>query len=132
MPTTIALPNSLATRLQIEADRKQLSLDKLVIDILSSVFERKRDVREPTRLSAHAEGSSQARSSDDYPTLEEVVAKIKAMPPTRADVYPTTRSLADLLRDSPQDPSFDLEEWTREWDKVEIETKRLLPSKRGG
>ncbi len=39
MPITITLPDKLADTLQIQAETKQLSLDELVTDLLSSLLE---------------------------------------------------------------------------------------------
>jgi hypothetical protein len=70
----------------------------------------------------------QARQADvalmwsDDRALEDVVADIKRMGPSRLTREPTA-SLKDLLENSPHDPDFDLEEWTREWAKVEAEMK---------
>jgi hypothetical protein len=50
-----------------------------------------------------------ADESEDYPTLEEVVARIRATPPNPANIHPATESLADLLLNAPEDPDFDLE-----------------------
>jgi hypothetical protein len=55
-------------------------------------------------------------------TLEDVVADIKRLGPSRA-VRESTASLKDLLEDSPHNPDFNLEEWTRDWAKVEAEMK---------
>ncbi len=61
----------------------------------------------------------------DWPedrTLEDVVADIKRLGPSRVVREPTA-SLAELLADPPHDPDFNLEEWTREWAKIEAEMK---------
>lgn len=61
----------------------------------------------------------------DWPedrTLEEVVAGIKRLGPSRLVREPTT-SLKNLLENSPHDPDFNLEEWTREWARIEAEMK---------
>jgi hypothetical protein len=34
-----------------------------------------------------------------------------------------TITLADLLRDAPEDPDFDLETWTQQWATIEAEMK---------
>jgi len=38
---------------------------------------------------------------------------------------PATKSLADILRSAPADPSFDLEKWNREWSAVESEMEAI-------
>lgn len=55
-------------------------------------------------------------------TLEDVVADIKRLGPSRL-VRESTASLKDLLENSPHDPDFNLEKWTRDWAKVEAEMK---------
>ena len=55
-------------------------------------------------------------------TPEEVVAEIKRLGPSRMVREPLT-SLAEVLANSPHDPDFNLEEWTREWAKIEAEMK---------
>ena len=56
-------------------------------------------------------------------TPEEVVADIKRQGPGVPNVRRATASLRELLENSPSDPDFDLEEWTREWAKIEAEMK---------
>ena len=59
--------------------------------------------------------------SDNRP-LEEVVADIKRLGPSRL-VRESTASLRELLENSPHDPDFDLEGWTRDWARIEAEMK---------
>ena len=54
-------------------------------------------------------------------TPEEVVADIKLRGPGVPDVREATASLAELLANAPHDPDFNLEEWNREWAKIEAE-----------
>jgi hypothetical protein len=54
-------------------------------------------------------------------TLEDVVADIKRRGPGIPNVREPTASLAELLENSPHDPDFNLEEWTREWEKTNAE-----------
>jgi hypothetical protein len=56
-------------------------------------------------------------------TPEEVVADIKRQGPGVPNVRLATASLRELLENSPSNPDFDLEEWTREWTKIEAEMK---------
>ncbi len=104
MPVTIALPDDLTQRLQTEAANRQLSLDELVVDVLVNAFE---------------------HEQDDVPTLDQVVAEIRAIGPNPASFHPATQSLADLLLNAPDDPSFDLEKWNREWTMAEAEMKAI-------
>lgn len=59
----------------------------------------------------------------DDRTLEEVVADIKRLGPGIPNIHEATASLAELLENAPHDPDFNLEEWQREWAKVEAEMK---------
>ncbi len=105
MPVTITLPDELAKNPQTRAEIQRVSLAELVADLLSVAFAVEPD--------------------DDFPTPEEVVAEIKATPPNPANIHPATESLADLLRDAPHDPDFDLESWQRDWARVEAEMKAM-------
>jgi len=60
---------------------------------------------------------------DEGPTLEEVMAKIKATPPSPTAFHPATESLLDYLLAVPDDPDFDVEAWNRDWARVEAEMK---------
>lgn len=59
------------------------------------------------------------------PELIALVERIKATPPNPAMIHPATASLADLLQNAPEDPDFDLETWTRQWQAVEAEMKAI-------
>ncbi len=104
MSITIVLPDDLTQRLQAQAVSQRLSLNELVVEILTRVFDHKQDT---------------------YPTLEKVVAEIKSMESNPANFCPATQSLADLLVNSPDDPSFDLKEWNREWAIAEAEIRAI-------
>ena len=54
-------------------------------------------------------------------TLEEVVADIKKRGPGVPNFREATASLAELLANAPHDPDFNLEEWEREWAKIDAE-----------
>ena len=106
MTITITLPDELAAKLQAKAETQHLPPEELILNILSSTLE----------LEAE---------SIDYPTPEEVVAKIKAISPNPANIHPASTSLADLLLNGPDDPTFDLEAWNRDWTNVEAEMKAI-------
>jgi hypothetical protein len=59
----------------------------------------------------------------DDRTLEDVVADIKRRGPGVPNYREATASLKELLENAPHDPNFKLEEWTREWAKVEAEMR---------
>lgn len=54
-----------------------------------------------------------------------LVAEIKATPPNPTAVRPATGSLAEALQNAPEDPDFDLESWTQQWDAIEAEIKAI-------
>jgi antitoxin (DNA-binding transcriptional repressor) of toxin-antitoxin stability system len=60
-------------------------------------------------------------------TLEEVVDEIIRRGPGIPNVRKATTSLADYLKNAPHDPDFDLEEWNREWAKIESEIEANDP-----
>jgi hypothetical protein len=90
--------------LKHRAEEKEMSVDDLVIDLLVNAL---------------------TNELEDYPSLEEVVARIKASPPNPANIHPATASLAELLLNAPEDPDFDLETWKRDWANVEAEIKAI-------
>mgnify|MGYP005725371167 CR=1 FL=1 len=101
MAINITLPKTLESQLQDQANASKLSLQEMVIEIL-------------TRALA---------AEDDYPTPEQVVAEIQATPKNPNSFRPASGSLADALRNAPEDPDFDLDTWNREWAAVEQEMK---------
>lgn len=58
-----------------------------------------------------------------FPSLEEVVAQIKALPFKSENIREATGSLRELLASDPEDAEFDLDAWTQEWARVEEERK---------
>ena len=59
------------------------------------------------------------------PEMIALVERIKATPPNPATIRPATGSLAEALQNAPENPDFDLETWTRQWDAVEAEMKAI-------
>ena len=61
----------------------------------------------------------------DLPSLEDLVAEIRRMGPNPNNITLGEGNLAEKLAHpvTELDPTFDLEEWTREWDRVEAEMK---------
>ncbi len=57
-------------------------------------------------------------------TLADVVADIKRRGPGIPNMREATASLAELLEDSPHDPDFNLDEWTREWEKINVDHRQ--------
>lgn len=103
MTTRIALPDELESRLRREADQKHLSLEEFTLGIITDSLD----------------------MDSDFPTLDEVVARIKAMPPSRYGLRPASGSLAEALRSDPIDPEFDLGRWQLDWARVEAEMQAL-------
>jgi len=103
MALTITLPDELAEQLQQAAAEQQLSVEEIASLILRDAL----------------------RREDFFPTPEQVVAKIKALPKNPNAIRPAQGSLAEALRNAPHDPDFNLEEWNRAWAKVEAEIEAL-------
>ncbi|HRV95163.1 MAG TPA: type II toxin-antitoxin system Phd/YefM family antitoxin [Anaerolineae bacterium] len=59
------------------------------------------------------------------PELIALVERIKATPPNPAVVHPATASLSELLQNAPDDPDFDLESWTQQWQAIESQMKAI-------
>ena len=66
-----------------------------------------------------------AETIRNNPEMIALVERIKATPPNPAAIRPATGSLAEALRNAPEDPNFDLEAWTRQWDTIETEMKAI-------
>ncbi len=59
------------------------------------------------------------------PDMIALTERIKATPPNPAAIRPAAGSLAEALQNAPEDPDFDLETWTRQWDAIEAEMKAI-------
>ncbi|MCB0191308.1 MAG: type II toxin-antitoxin system prevent-host-death family antitoxin [Anaerolineae bacterium] len=59
------------------------------------------------------------------PELVALVEHIKTTPPNPATVHSATASLAELLQNAPEEPDFDLESWTQQWQTIESEMKAI-------
>jgi hypothetical protein len=57
--------------------------------------------------------------------LRELVTAIQTTPPNPTLIKPATANLAELLSAAPDDPSFDLQSWQRQWSALEAEMKSL-------
>ena len=102
MSVTITVGDPLAVQLQRQARSQRMPVDEFVLTLLQNAL---RVVNE------------------DAPTLEEVVANIKATPPTAANLRPATASLRDALRHASECPDFDVASWEQAWRDVEQEMK---------
>lgn len=92
MSVTITLPEALEEALQRQAVEQQRSIQEHAIVLLQHAL----DEAEP------------------FPTLEDVVAQIKAADPHPHSMRPAQSSLANYLCHAPDDPQFDLVRWNQE------------------
>jgi hypothetical protein len=102
MALTITLGDDLVGELEKFAKWQQLSVEQIAIGILTD-----------------------AMAESETETLLEVVARIQALPPNPSMFRPAVGNLADVLRDGPDYPSFDLESCNRQWEAVEAEMKAI-------
>ena len=103
MILTITIPDEVAEQLQRKANEQQRTVEELAAEMLDEAL------------------------ADQYipPTLEEVVARAKSLPPNPNAIRPAEGSLLEYLRTAPDDPNFDLEAWEQEWAKIEAEIEAL-------
>ena len=112
MEITITLPDFLAAKLQTKAQAQKRSTEEVAVKLLNHALDTE---PEPT----------------DYvpPTLEEVVARIRATPPNPEMVRPPSGSLGEYLAASiaAEDPNepFDVAVWNRQWAAVEADMKAI-------
>jgi predicted DNA-binding protein len=118
---TIHLPDMLQQRAEEIAAQRGSTIGDLLLELLEEYLENVKDMPGTSDVS----DTSRENEQNGYPSLEEVVAKIKATPPNPASFHPATQPLAELLANSPDDPSFDEEAWNRDWAAVEAEIKAI-------
>jgi hypothetical protein len=113
MAITITLPDVLAAKLETEAQARNRPAEEIAVELLDQAL------------------AAEPNETEHFPlTLEEVVAKIRSLPPNLNAYRPPTGSLADYLEKSlaaetEDDEEFDLEAWEKEWDTVEREMKAI-------
>ena|GEM_PF-1424584 len=116
MTVTVTLSENIAERLQAQAAEFHLSLDALVEKLLADAL----PVYETNGFHAPAD-------DDDLPSLEEVVAMIKATPPNPDAIHPATKTVAQLIAEleanPPKKSDITPEEWDRLWAEFEQELK---------
>jgi len=108
----------------VEADTKAEAIhniEQLALTLLRQSEVIQLELPIPPMLEAEQNGWQ--LDDDDGPTLEEVMAKIKATPPNPAAIHPATESLLDYLLSVPDDPDFDEKAWNRDWARVEAAMK---------
>ena len=108
MTLTITLPEPLNELLERKATRLQIPIDELATKLLSDVL---------------------LDEAEDEPTLEEIVARIQALPPNpegfqRAERAHDLAYIVWLLANPPTDTAT-AEEWERLWPKIEQEIEAM-------
>jgi len=97
MTLTISLTDVVQAKLEKRAKAIDWSVEKMATHLLDEALE------------------------DSFPALEEVVERIRNLPPGPV-IEPTSRiSLAQALRAAPEDPDFDLSVWQVQWQAAETE-----------
>ena len=108
MTTTIQLPDDLSHVLREKARRNRQSLENHVIEILRTT------TANPDDAIDHEQAAQE---------LQNLVKNIRSHPSTPSAISEPRGSLAEVLAAQPEDPTFDLEQWDREWLNVERELK---------
>ncbi|MBA3947765.1 MAG: hypothetical protein H0X37_24825 [Herpetosiphonaceae bacterium] len=103
MAVMIKVPDELQEQLQQRAEIEHRSVEEVTLGLLQDALER-------TEL---------------FPTVDDVVARIKAIGPNPDNVRPAQGSLADALRNGMSTAPFDLAQWTSEWAAVETEIRDM-------
>lgn len=101
MSVTITIPADLETQLRREADIQRRSTQEVALDILRTAL-----LGEP-------------------PTLDMVVADIRAAPPNPAALRLAHGTLLDALANVSEDEPLDVATWQEAWAKVETELALL-------
>lgn len=87
MTTSVKLSAPVAERLQTQADKVHLPLDTLVERMLIDSL--------PVYETNGFHAIDDQPVDDDFPTLEEIIAMIKATPPNPDTIHPPTKTAAD-------------------------------------
>lgn len=103
MTVIITMPEEIENQLQRKAEKEQLSLEEFILEVLTDTLE----------------------SETPFPTPEEVVARIKATPGNPNSLRLPSGSLAEALRQAPEDPDFDLATWNRAYTGIEAELRTV-------
>ena len=59
------------------------------------------------------------------PSLDEIIERVRSLPSILGNGPTSNISLAEALRNAPEDPDFDLAGWTAQWQAVEAEMKAI-------
>ena len=115
--TTITVPKSISTLLEQKAARLQISVEALTAKLLSEA------------LADEASELSEVKIDENFPTLAEIVAGIKALPPNPKSIQRAERAhdlaYIDWLLANPPTDTLPFEEWNRLWTAFEQELKAV-------
>ena len=126
MTLTITLPEKIAEQLQRKAKERHLSATAVAIDLLENALDEQTNFHPALVNGKILVTETDDGAEEDFPTPEEVVAKIKALGPSNPrNIRLAQGSLAEMLRSIPSDPDFDFEEWNRQWAEIEAEMKAI-------
>jgi len=103
MTVTITLPQNLEAQLKQKAQIQKSSIEEMVLEILDRAL----------------------TADNDAPSPENVVAKIRALPPKTSNLRTPSGSLATALRQAPINPEFDLQKWEKEWTEAKAEMRQM-------
>jgi hypothetical protein len=103
MNVTITMPSEMERKLKRKAEKEHRPLEQVIVDLLAEAL----------------------AMENAFPSPEDIVARIQATPPNPGSVRPATGSLADALRNAPEDPDFDLATWNQAWTTVETELRAI-------
>jgi hypothetical protein len=119
MDITLVLPETMVERLERQAGKLNVSLDDMAWKLLNDAL-----VKE-SAATTHPDNGDK----DDLPSLEEVVARIKAIPPNPAAVVPATKTIEEVVAyweaNPPDESDISPEEWERLWAAFEQELKAI-------
>lgn len=121
MTTSVKLSAPVAERLQTQADKVHLPLDTLVERMLIDSL--------PVYETNGFHATDAPLVDDDFPTLEEIVAMIKATPPNlnamqKGEKFGDMAYIQSLL-DNPPTDTMTVAEWEEYWPSFEQELKEL-------
>ncbi len=113
MAITITLPDVLAAKLETEAQARNRPAEEVAVELLDQAL------------------AAEPNETEHFPlTLEEVVAKIKSLPPDPSLIRQPAGSLEDYLakslaKEAEENVEFDHEAWQRDWNAFEAELKAV-------
>ncbi len=118
MSITITLPEPLTHLLEQQATRLHLSSEALAVKLISAAL-----IDEATAL------LERNWKDQEFPSLEEIVAGIKALPPNPKSFHPAERahdlSYLTWLLENPTEGTMTVEEWEQFWPPFEQELKEI-------